>query len=298
MTVQDLGTQQQPTRRMADGAARARRRLAVAAVVVLALAALVGLAATSVADATTSAMSNSTAPFQAWQQGFNHGTEHWIGAEVEGPEGWCGSIEQHVRNSGPVDPSAGDGYAVATGGECNEFWSEAFPAGSGPYSPGAGFSTAWPQGGYVTELDVHLDPDHADADGGLVNYFIAISLLDDRGDEPWDFLDDLAPSLRYFAVPVSVDNEVVHVAGHEVTEPGWYTFRHRFSETDDDRLAVDFELSQRGRVLTTLPLTTTALSGEATSSFAATEVGTGYVWLDVAPGVGLPIDEHRVRRGR
>lgn len=297
MTVQDPATHQRQAY-LADVATGARRRLAVAAVVVLALAALTGFASTPAADATPSAMSNSAAPFQAWHQGFNHGTGHWIGNHVEGPEGWCGTIEQHDRHSGPVAPSAGNGYAVATGGGCNDFWSGAFPDGSGPYSPGAGFSTAWPEGGYVTELDVHLDPDHANAEGGLVNYFIAISLLDVRGEEPWDFMDDLVPSLRYFVVPVWADEDAVTVGDHEVTEAGWYTFRHRFSETEDGSLAVDFELAQRGRVLTTQALTTTILSGEDTSSFAATDVGTGYVWLDVAPDVGLPIDEHRVRRGR
>jgi hypothetical protein len=56
-------------------------------------------------------------------------------------------------------------------------------------------------------------------------------------------------------------------------------------------------LDRRGRTLFSEDLTQTALTGEPTSSFEASNVGSGYIWLDLAVGVELPIDEHQVRPG-
>lgn len=239
-------------------------------------------------------MTNSNAPFRTWKQGFNHGTEGWIGSDVEGIEGWCGEVEQVDRRTADLKPSAGRGYALAKHGECNDFFAEAYPEGSGPYAPGAGYSSEWPASGYVMELAVHLDVDHAN-DNRLLNYLVSISLLE----------EEFFESLRYFMVPVTVDGQNVDVGGYVVSDPGWYTFRHTFSKDPDGNLAVDFEFVQHGKTLFMEEIDEVMSFDEEgnpifeeISAFEATNVGSGYIWLDLAPGVELPIDEHQVRRGK
>jgi hypothetical protein len=252
-------------------------------------------------DLASASMTSSNAPFPAWKQGFNHGTEGWTGSDVAGPAGFCGTIEQVDRREldrGAIMPSVGRGHALAKHGECNEFWGELLPA-SGPYSPGAGYSTRWPPSGYIMELDLHLDPEAGSEGDALLNYFVSISLLDVRNGE-FDFEENTEASiasLRYYGLPVTFVGGALSIGGYQVTDPGWYTFRHTFSEDHDGKLAVTFTLAQRGRTLFSTVLPETPLNGEPTSPFAASNVGSGYIWLDLAEGVELPIDEHQVRRG-
>lgn len=105
----------------------------------------------------------SNAAFKTWHQGFQHGSEGWYGGETPGELGWCGSIEQVERGEGSIAPSVGRAYAVAAQGPCNEHWSDLFGSSlrGAPWTPGPGFSTIanpWPEGGYVGELDIYLDP--------------------------------------------------------------------------------------------------------------------------------------------
>jgi hypothetical protein len=261
---------------------------ALAAAVVMAVA----IATTSAADASSDRQSN--APFPGWYQGFTHDADEWAGSAVDGPDGWCGSIDQHDRGDGPVAPSTGGGYAVATGGACNAFWTEIFGPDfrSGPFAAFTPLSTAWPVGGYVMEMDVHLDPVATSS----FAYYAAISLLDVRAEH------GLPASVRYFEVPVQVDAGQLTVHGEAVTTSGWHTFRHRFGEDADGQLTVEFELAPRsGPALFTVPVEHTTLfgmEGEPTSSFEAANVGNAYVWLQLAEGQAVPIDEYRVRRGR
>ncbi len=225
-------------------------------------------------------------PFKDWEQGFESGTDGWITNETSGAAGWCGSIEQ--QGSGAVSPSAGEGYAVITHSACNDYWSgHGFPNGSGPYSAGAGYSIAWPESGYVMQLDIYLDPSwSADFAGSVFTYSVNIRLLD----------KEYPNNFRYFLVPVKVKEGKLLVAGHEVSEAGWYTFRHTFSSAGG-KLAIDFEIVRGGQTLFSEPVTETSFTGAATSSFAVSNVSNGYVWfVSIADGLGLAIDEHSVRR--
>lgn len=263
-------------------------------------------------DASTAAsMTNSNAPFQTWHQGFNHDTEGWYGGETEGVLGWCGEIEHVDRRESDLEPSAGRGYATVAQGECNEHWDEVFsPPGAtlvnGPYAPGpdfALFSETWPTSGLATELDIYLDPTWTanPLEPGTVNFFApsgtvftylaSLRLLDSPADENATFM--------YFGVAVFPDNGALSILDHSVTEAGWYTFRHVFRD-EGGELAVDFQLVQRnGGILFTEPLETEFFSGEPTSSFVSTDLGSGYLFFPaISPGIQLPIDEHRVRQGR
>lgn len=262
-------------------------------------------------------MTNSNADFPVFHQGFEHNTEPWVDQDDEGLLGWCGTIERIDRRDG-VDPapSAGRGYATVENDGCNGFYrgifGEAFTSApaSGP-NPDLS-STRFPESGFVQQVDIYLDPEHPAGnetavigpDGGFAvtgtddvvfNYANSLCVLGEDGTCPLDAFENV--DFRYFAVQVTKENEDLFVAGREVKEAGWYTFRHVFG-SDDGALTVDFELVKDGRALFTESIESTFLSGEATSDLEVSDLGSGYVWfVSVADGLELPIDEHRLRPG-
>lgn len=237
----------------------------------------------------SASMANSDAPFQEWYQGFDHGTTGWLGNDIPGMAGWCGEVEQVDGRADPaVGPSAGRGYATAAYGACNAYWQANYGPASGPFSPGAGFSSLWPDGGFVYELDVYLDP-AMDASFQLAASF-----------QTTDFAPQPTP-FRYLLVQASSGSDAVAVMGQEVRDPGWYTFRFRFGSSGGHPTA-EFELRDGGRVLTTHSFANAInpdFTSASLSSFDVENLRSGYVWfVSITEGVDLPIDEHRVRRGR
>ncbi|NIR92710.1 MAG: hypothetical protein GWO08_03300 [Gammaproteobacteria bacterium] len=214
-------------------------------------------------------------------QGFEHNTDGWFGSETPGVLGWCGTITRMTRGNGPVDPSAGSGYAVLENGNCNDFWASIFPT-SAPYGIHEGaYTDSWPHTGYVAEIDVYLDPSWGAGAG--FNLFASTQYLD---------------GFRYFLMPVSVVGDMVMVSGHGVGEAGWYTFRTRFQD-EGGYLAVDFELVNNGKVLYSMPLETTVFSVVPTSSLAVSDSAPGYFWFDsISEGLQLPVDQHMFRPGQ
>jgi hypothetical protein len=94
------------------------------------------------------------------------------------------------------------------------------------------------------------------------------------------------------------------VAGHTVTEAGWYTFRFQFGDSDDN-VSVNFQLiDSSGSVLGSIEnISPTNLLGPFRTPFTdpITSAGysTGWVWFfDIAYGLTLPIDQHRQRPGK
>jgi hypothetical protein len=218
----------------------------------------------------------------AWQQGFEQDTSGWYGSSTRGPLGWCGEITRYERGAGPAIPSAGAGYAVVENGDCNEYWTDNGWAASAPYAPFGGYSDSWPQSGFVTELDIYLDPNWED--GTAFTYSVSAHLLSEN-------------EFRYFLFPVAKESAGLQVSGHEVSEAGWYTFRVSFQD-EGGQLAVDFELARHGQVLFAHPVAATAFTGEQTSSLAVSNVGTGYSWfVFLSEGLELPIDQHMYRPG-
>lgn len=250
----------------------------------------------------TSSLAKSGGSFSPWYQGFEQNTEGWITDEISGPSGWCGDVAQQGSDDGPVEPSLGSGYAVVEHGACNDYWSEnGFADGSGPYAPVA--YTDGPTGDHMIAVDIYLDPRMS----GGTTFLVSASVR---------LLDQESP-YRYFFVPVTKKGRGLFVAGRQVPEPGWYTFRFRFTDDAAGNLSAKFQLvegfralrqglSEEGDVFGTLPrrqvlftkqLTKTALTGEKTSSFSVSNVGNGYLWfVSIAEGLKLPIDQHQVRR--
>ena len=272
---------------------------------------------------------NSNAPFQTWHQGFNHGTVGWYGGETAAPLGWCGSIEQVMRGEGAVSPSAGRAYATVSQGPCHPTWTTAEGGDFGffspdlvnaPWAPGPDFalySESWPPSGFVYELDIYLDPTYSAAEppapsfndqvpGGTV--FTVLAAIRELGNPPE------ASSFRYFGVqvfpgdgallvqPGDFSSVVAGSGAHEVTRAGWYQFRWVF-HSDDGGIAADFELRDRsGGTLFTRPFDVTfyeVFGGVPLSELSTSDFGSGYTWFGaIAHGLELPIDEHRVGRGR
>jgi hypothetical protein len=219
-----------------------------------------------------------------WRQGFEDNLDGWITDETSGEKGWCGGIERFESGSGPVSPSEGNGYALVEHGACNAYYAETFSEGSGPYAPFGDYSERWPAGGYVTELDIYLDPEWEA--GTTFTYAVSFRLLD---------VEAFADSLRYLAVPVTKEDGDLLVAGNAVSEAGWYTFRNVFMDEDGD-LAVEFQLVDGEQTLFTQDMTTTMLSEEEVASFSASNTGTGYAWfVSISEGLRLPIDEQTIR---
>jgi hypothetical protein len=254
--------------------------------------------------ATSASTLKAQPPFPTWHQGFNHDTDGWYGAETPDALGWCGTVERQTRSTGGHGPSAGRAYATVAGGTCNEFWSSlGLPYGA-PYGPGPELSlssSVWPSGGYVTELDIYLDPvwgteySGTFAPGTLVEYGATIFPL-----EPDPGAFHTGP--HYF-VGVEAEENALTVQGHPVTTAGWYTFRFVFDDVDE-HIQVAFELRERrGGLLIKEVIEPVRLDGPVkvpfTQELLTSEWGSGYVWFfDIAPGLQLPIDEHQVRQGR
>lgn len=260
-------------------------------------------------------MTNSAASFVTWHQGFEHGTDGWYDAATPGPLGWCGEIRGITpasRNSADPTPSAGRSYAAVRIGLCNPFWSGLGVPFGAPYGPGpnqALYSSAWPPAGYVTELDVYLDPAWSEGYSGnfafagssadtLVQYAATVFPTDPDA-EPFH------TGPHYFVnVEALRGQHALSVMGQTITEAGWYTFRFLFSD-DGGSVRADFELAARNgpTLARSDSLPAMELLGPVQVPYLkpvnASEYGSGHVWFfDIALGIDLPIDEHRVRRGR
>jgi hypothetical protein len=229
------------------------------------------------------------APFQGWTQTFNHGLAGWVTKEDPGLTGWCGTMSQVDRressNGMAPSPSVGRAYAVVRHDECNDTYSGIFRDGSGPAAADADVvphNDHFPTAGFVSELDVYLDPDWPE--GTAFGYANSFQVLD----EGW-------PNFRYFMHDVVRSGSQLTVAGTPVHEAGWYTFSHRFTSADG-QLHVEFELTKGGQVLHSESIESTLLTLEAISSFPVSNVSNAYVWfVYLTPDLELPVDNQRIR---
>jgi len=257
------------------------------------------------ANAENSSMVNSNAEFQVFHQVFNHNTHPWATNMDEGPTGWCGSIEHKDRRSGEISPAIGSGYATVEHGTCNDFWAVAFPGlTSGPATtlePGL-FSTKFPESGYVQQLDIYLDPEYNTGNEGFTFLdFIGIgdenvvfSFANTVGNQNQNILE---AEFEYFTTLVLKGDGYLIIGDFQVDEAGWYTFRHVFG-SEDGSLTVDFELLQNRQLLYTESIDS-SLFDIPTSSLNTDDLGSAYLWFPtIADGVELPIDQHRLRRGK
>lgn len=230
------------------------------------------------------------APFNGWRQNFNHGLEGWETADRPDGGTWCGAMERvdtrAAQGNGPR-PSTGRAYARISHAECVEQWAEFVPGGSGPASSDASVvphNDAFPNPGFVSDLDIYLDPEWDE--GTAFGYSDSFQVLD----EEW-------PNFRYVMHQVVRTGDGLFVEGTRVTEAGWYTFRHAFSQVDGS-LAIEFQLRKGGQVLLSREIASTSFSGEEISDFSTSNVSNAYVWfVYLSDGLELPVDNQRIRIG-
>lgn len=260
------------------------------------------------AEQVLSSITSENAAFPVWHQGFNSDTEGWFSADTPDALGWCGSIDQQDRKTGSHTPSAGRGYATVSIGACNAFWSALGVPFGAPYGAGPNqslYSDSWPVAGYVTDLDVFLDPTWS---GRYAGNFFSPNTIIQYAATIFSTTPDEGPfhTGPHYLVPVDAvpGEEALSIFGHRVTEAGWYTFRFRFSD-EEGSVRVDFTLAERrgGTLITRSSIPPTELAGPVQMPFVdplpTSGYGSGHVWFyDVAAGLQLPIDEHRVRLGR
>lgn len=230
---------------------------------------------------------NPGADFPGWSQDFSGDADEWLDLDDD----WCGSFELVPADEGELTPTAGSGYARVAGGECVEQFAEDFEP-SGPYSGNVAMSDAWPEGGFVEELDLYLDPEqHSGFD-----YYLPLSLYDVREAEGFP------PSVRYTRVQVTEQGDALSVGGHPVEEAGWYTFRHRFTEDEDGSLRLDFELvdadgEQVGSHTLEEHFGPSGLEDPEPLEVSADNVGNAYIWFHMPFDEAVAIDRYEVRRG-
>ncbi len=110
---------------------------------------------------------------------------------------------------------------------------------------------------------------------------------------------------HYFVEVEAVPGEeALSVFDERIEVAGWYTFRFVFDDVGG-QVQVDVELAARkGPVLMVEEnIAPTELFGPFKAPFVddlpTADYGSGHVWFfDIPLGLKLPIDEHRVRRGR
>jgi hypothetical protein len=234
-----------------------------------------------------------------FQQSFDNNTDGWVTGETSGQQGWCGDLTQHGADSGPTTPSAGEGYAAAAGAACNSYWQDqGFPR-SGPFSPSGGFSSTWPENGFVNEIDIYLDPSWAAGMG----FGYSVSVLDQDGNHLKSkghsgyFIFHVAADSSTGDLLLATSNQLAFTPPQnlesgehlEVPGAGWYTFRHTFRD-DGGTLAVDLEVLRGEEVLFETMHSTSF-------DIAETVGGNEYAWFTFIPdGLRLPVDEHRLRQ--
>ncbi|MCJ7726115.1 MAG: thrombospondin type 3 repeat-containing protein, partial [Acidimicrobiia bacterium] len=168
-------------------------------------------------------------PFQPFLDSFEDGTDVWLDFNSE----WYGLATQTASGAGGIDAASGDFVALMTG-----------DVDSGPTTRFLGYSDLWP-GTWTAELAVYLDP-AAWAAGTGFDYSVAANGSDNAHQR--DFIFHVTKDTSTGDLLVGASNntdwaprEDLDTLNHyTVTEAGWYTLRHTFTEvaTTTDTLKV------------------------------------------------------------
>ncbi|WP_147316854.1 hypothetical protein [Wenzhouxiangella sp. 15190] len=229
--------------------------------------------------------------FENWRQSFEDDTAGWVTSADPGPTGWCGEIERInisdlMCEADEIRPLSGDNHAIVRHGQCNDFFSETFPDGSGPASSLRLLNESFPEGGFTSSVNIYLDPGWAE--GAEFGYADAFQDLDAE-----------FPNFRYLFIPVARTETGLFVGEFQVTEAGWYTFSTVYSSGKGNHLSAEFVLSRHDWPLYSQSHDVTLLSEEPVDSFKTHNTSSAYIWfVYISPGLDLAIDEEQMRAGR
>lgn len=153
--------------------------------------------------------------------------------------------------------------------------------------------STWPENGYSTEIDIYLDMNLAD--GMVSNQFQWNSAINDT---TGSFLEEAFFQARTDPSTAGQWNVRVAIVGPDgfdpqpwinVTETGWYTFRHTFSEDENGLLEITLELiNQSGDIV--ISHTFGGYSEYVVDGGSGNVGGNRYGWFSTNDFTDLPID--------
>lgn len=218
-----------------------------------------------------------------FSQGFEITTAGWTG--VGGS-----SVERVASGTNGITSSEGAYHGLLKVGNIE---TEGVYLGEtlGPRTDWGGFGATFPEDGYVTQIDVYLDPALADGNDRLFNF--SSSINDPSGAHRRDFVFNVV------AIPGAVGSEIWLVdagtivktnsedalEGEVIGTAGWYTLRQSFMNNGAGVLKVVMDLLNSDGLL----LRSWVVSNP-TDIIGATVGGSGYGWFVTNSVEDLPVD--------
>jgi len=211
----------------------------------------------------TTIAARADAPPAPYFNGFEKNTNGWF----DSTSGWFGTIMR--RHSGytngggyadGINSAAGNWHARLAGSPC--FGSPT----CGPKTNWGGYSSIFPAGGYLTQVDIYLDVDWA-MNHPDYRFDWSSTINDNTGNFRRDFVFNVGTELptqpRHFIIQSSTNafrsganpnapcpNPATPPNSCRppviITTSGWYTFRHTFHDDGSGFLAVDFDIFPLG----------------------------------------------------
>jgi hypothetical protein len=173
-------------------------------------------------------------------------TSYLQGFEIDTVE-WTGSVTRVASGDSGVTSAAGDFHALAAGG---------------PFTRFGGYESTFPNGGYTTSIDVYLNVEGTYTNDTRFDWTSAIN--DSTGGHRRDFVfnvgfyDDTAAPGSGPRFVISASNNAGRGSsfpknpGREpfsITETGWYTFEHNFTD-NGGVLSVVLRIRKNGELKT------------------------------------------------
>jgi hypothetical protein len=195
---------------------------------------------------------------------------------------WSG-VTRVASGTNGVSSAAGDFHAEAAGGAFTRF---------------GGYESTFPAGGYTTSVDVYLNVEAGDANDTRFDWSSAINRPDGthRRDFVFNagFYSDTDSTGSGPRVVITASNNATRSGAFpknpgrdpfSITQSGWYTFEHRFSNAGMGVLAVELRITD----LNGAPLHTWNLS-DPSDIIGSTVGGHRYGWFVIQEFPVLAID--------
>ncbi len=216
--------------------------------------------------ALTQSNAHAAAPPGPYFNGFEQNTNGWFDLS-NGHYGHIARQPSGYTNGGGyasgINSAAGHWHARLSGDPC---FTPPNQDCAGPNTNWGGYSSTFPRGGYLTQVDIYLDVNWAAAHND-VRFDWSSAINDNTGTFRRDFVFNVGTQLPlqspHFIIQSSTNafrsganpnspcpNPVTPPNGCRppviITNSGWYTFRHTFHDDGSGFLAVDFDIFPLG----------------------------------------------------
>jgi hypothetical protein len=240
------------------------------------------------------------APSAPYFNGFEKNTAGWFDSSSSGdgtitrrPSGYSNGIGGYANGIASAD---GKWHARLTGGPpCDQIQSGTC---YGPYTNWGGYSSTFPAGGYLTQVDIYLDVNwaatHTDyrfdwisainnnAGGFLRDFVFNVGEMPDGFHIQTSTNSTRSGANPFFPCPSPNTPPNTCRPPVVISTSGWYTFRHTFRDNAGN-LAVDFDIFLHGS-------STPVLHQTIYADPMSTVGGNRYGWFSTEEIPDLPID--------